>query len=273
MAVQPPTVALQPGSSNTTAVKQLQDWLVQEGVMSQADVNTGYGTYGPKTTAAVLSLQNGLGVNTSSGPGYWGPLTMDAVNTKVLGKPSTTTTTAPTTPTSTQTQPTTPTQPSTSGTTGPAAPASQPGGNYDPSWSKYGITQDVWNSMNATQRATVGAALAAGSSLYSSTGNKVTLDDALKLAATDPAIVSKYADAATLDTKAFQQNLEQLKTATQTQEQTQQMQFENERKALATSMAAAGQAYSGFRGKAQQQRSQKANQESSRVLVLNYRNS
>ena len=74
-----PTISLQPGSTNTAAVKQLQDYLVSQGYMTQAQVNTGYGTYGPQTTAAVKALQQSLGVDNSSGPGYWGPKTLAAV--------------------------------------------------------------------------------------------------------------------------------------------------------------------------------------------------
>lgn len=60
-------------------MEQLQDWLVANGYMTQTQVNTGYGTYGPQTTAAVKSLQQKLGVNNSSGPGDYGPLTIAAV--------------------------------------------------------------------------------------------------------------------------------------------------------------------------------------------------
>lgn len=75
-----PTTPLQPGSTNTAAVKQLQNWLVANGYMTQAQVNTGYGTYGPQTTQAVIKAQQSLGVDNSSGPGYWGPKTIAAVS-------------------------------------------------------------------------------------------------------------------------------------------------------------------------------------------------
>lgn len=76
----PPTIALQPGSTNKAAVQQLQQWLVQNGYMTQAQVNTGPGIYGPQTTAAVQKTQQTLGVDNSSGPGYWGPKTIAAVS-------------------------------------------------------------------------------------------------------------------------------------------------------------------------------------------------
>lgn len=88
-AKQPPSVSLQPGATGD-AVKQLQDYLVSQGMMTQADVNTGYGTYGPKTTAAVKALQEKLGVDNSTGVGYWGPKTLQAVTASASTNGSTT---------------------------------------------------------------------------------------------------------------------------------------------------------------------------------------
>jgi hypothetical protein len=70
-----PTSSLEPGATGA-AVKQLQDYLVSQGYMTQAQVNTGYGTYGPQTTAAVAKLQQAKGVDTAGYPGYWGPRTL-----------------------------------------------------------------------------------------------------------------------------------------------------------------------------------------------------
>lgn len=77
--VQIPTINLQPGSTDTASVKALQDYLVKTGYMTQAQVNTGYGTYGPQTTAAVKALQEKLGVDNSTGVGYFGPRTIAAL--------------------------------------------------------------------------------------------------------------------------------------------------------------------------------------------------
>ncbi len=225
MASQPPTVSLQPGSTNTAAVKQLQDWLVSMGVMSQADVNTGYGTYGPKTTAAVLNLQQGLGVNNASGPGYWGPLTMQAVQTKVYGQPAATTPAAGAAP-KTGAAPAAPT------------PAPQP------------------TTASSLQRATLSAVADVAASAAATGKPPVSFSEALTLASKDPNIVAKYSDMSRLDTNAFQQSLDQLRTSVSTTGQNQQTQFENERKQLAEANAAAGTAYSGFRGKAQKQLAQ-----------------
>lgn len=77
-----PTVALQPGATGDN-VKALQDYLVSQGLMTQDQVNTGYGTYGPQTEAAVLALQQKLGVDNSTGPGFYGPKTIAAVQAAV----------------------------------------------------------------------------------------------------------------------------------------------------------------------------------------------
>lgn len=75
----PPTTNLQPGATGA-AVQQLQQWLVSQGYLTQAQMNTGPGTYGPATTAAVKAFQQAKGVDNSSGPGYWGPLTIAAAS-------------------------------------------------------------------------------------------------------------------------------------------------------------------------------------------------
>jgi hypothetical protein len=49
--------------------------------MTQTQVNTGYGTYGPQTTAAVAKLQQNLGMGPIAYAGYYGPLTQTAINT------------------------------------------------------------------------------------------------------------------------------------------------------------------------------------------------
>ena len=85
-----PTTVLQPGSTDTASVKALQDYLVKTGYMTQAQVNTGYGTYGPQTTAAVKALQAKLGIDNSSGPGYFGPKTIAALQAGNVTSPNTT---------------------------------------------------------------------------------------------------------------------------------------------------------------------------------------
>lgn len=85
-----PTVSLAPGSTDTAAVKQLQDYLVSKGLMTESQKNTGYGVYGQKTTAAVLALQKQLGIDYSTGPGFYGPKTIDAVQKGTEGATATT---------------------------------------------------------------------------------------------------------------------------------------------------------------------------------------
>lgn len=91
-STQPPSVALQPGSTDSANVKKLQDYLVSQGYMTQAQINSGYGTYGPQTTAAVAAMQGHMGVNNSSGPGYYGPQTMAALKVTPTNNPVTSST-------------------------------------------------------------------------------------------------------------------------------------------------------------------------------------
>ncbi len=105
---------------------------------------------------------------------------------------------------------------------------------------------------NAVQQAQVAIILNNAQSQYSQNASNVTVQSALAAAATDPVLIAKYADALKMDSASFMQGLTALQTATSTQAQQYQQQFEAERKALAEQQAAAGAAYSGFRGKAQQ---------------------
>jgi len=92
-----PTTNLQPGSTGST-VKQLQDYLVSQGFMTQAQVNTSYGTYGPQTTAAVKKYQEAKGIDNTSGPGYWGPRTIAGSSNPAVVKPPAPVTPAPVAP-------------------------------------------------------------------------------------------------------------------------------------------------------------------------------
>ncbi len=126
------------------------------------------------------------------------------------------------------------------------------GNAYNPLLANYGITSDVFAQASAVQQAQMLSIVDKATTLYSNSGGTVTREQAMAAAANDPNIISKYADQAKLDANAFQQSLQQIQTATSTTAQNQKTQFENERKQLADASAAAGQAYSGFRNKAQQ---------------------
>ena len=73
-----PSSNLGPGARGEE-VEALQRYLVSQGFMSQQQMDTGPGIYGPQTTQAVVDLQNSLGIDNSSGPGYFGPLTRGAI--------------------------------------------------------------------------------------------------------------------------------------------------------------------------------------------------
>jgi predicted chitinase/LysM repeat protein len=70
-----PAKDLEKGASGT-AVKQLQGALVKLGHMSQAEMNTGPGVFGPRTQSALKEFQAKHGVPST---GYYGPLTRAAM--------------------------------------------------------------------------------------------------------------------------------------------------------------------------------------------------
>ncbi len=76
-------------------VKQLQDALVRLGFMTQAQMNTGPGIFGPRTDRALKAFQRSQGLEVD---GIYGPRSRAALTT-ALGGASPTTPTAPTTPT------------------------------------------------------------------------------------------------------------------------------------------------------------------------------
>jgi hypothetical protein len=77
------TVGLAPGTSDTQDVLALQNWLVKNGFLTQAQMNTGPGVYGPATTASVILLQQQLGVDAGSSPGYYGTITIATVQAEI----------------------------------------------------------------------------------------------------------------------------------------------------------------------------------------------
>ncbi len=79
---------LQPGDEGSN-VKTLQSWLVQNGYMTQSQMNTGPGIYGPKTKAAVAAWQKSAGIDPKGNFGYFAPISKSHLS----NQGSTTTTT------------------------------------------------------------------------------------------------------------------------------------------------------------------------------------
>ncbi|MDY7227864.1 peptidoglycan recognition protein family protein [Hyalangium rubrum] len=80
-SVTAPAAGLRKGDEGPR-VKQLQDALVQLKYMTRAQVNTGYGTFGPKTEAAVKKFQADHKVPNT---GYYGDLTHAAMKKALAG--------------------------------------------------------------------------------------------------------------------------------------------------------------------------------------------
>lgn len=250
-----PTANLQPGMSGPEVLK-LQQYLVSQGYMTQAQVDTGPGIYGPQTTAAVKVLQDRLGVDNSTGPGYWGPRTIAAIQ-QAPSQPTTVGGPVPTPSGSQGTQQPTGTQAPVS----PANPAGSPSGAASPIQSfdpvKYGIDSSLWNSLDDATKAFVASTAQILQGQYDQgqanvSINSKLLSDAMKLAESDPDIQAKYGDSLKLAQVDLQKNLgliNQNYTQQMTElEQQQKLQREN----LAEQEAAAGRAYSGFREQAKE---------------------
>lgn len=129
----------------------------------------------------------------------------------------------------------------------------QPSIDIEQLWSnaaKTGITREQFDSLNDMQQATISALGEGVGLLYSSGSTGVTVDDALKRAASDPAITAKYADTLKLDQSAFADNLNNLQLSISTDADKNRIQFANDKRALDEAAANAGTAYSGFREKA-----------------------
>lgn len=71
---------LSPGSTGAD-VTTLQKWLVANGYLTQAQMDTGPGTYGPQTTAAVAAWQKANNIDTQGNPGYFGPISRSFLTT------------------------------------------------------------------------------------------------------------------------------------------------------------------------------------------------
>ena len=162
------------------------------------------------------------------------------------------------TPTGTTTTPTVKkdsvTTPKTTGSSGSSTSTeTKPKGiAYNPAWAAYGVSSDIWSQLNATQQTQVAIAMNVNLANYAANSSSLSVADATAAALKDPEIVAKYADAFNIDSTQLAQGVADLNSALAIDSQTKEMQFEQDRKNLAEAHASAGTAYSGFRGKAQE---------------------
>ena len=78
-----PNVKLQPGQRGPE-VEKLQNFLMSQGFLTEEQIDTGPGIYGPQTTNAVKRWQEINGVENTSGPGYWGPQSIGVASGEVV---------------------------------------------------------------------------------------------------------------------------------------------------------------------------------------------
>ena len=91
-----PTTNLQPGQRGPE-VEKLQQFLLSQRLLTQEQIATGPGIYGPQTTAAVKSWQEINGVDNTTGPGYWGPQSIASASGDI-SQPTSATSNQPQTP-------------------------------------------------------------------------------------------------------------------------------------------------------------------------------
>lgn len=215
---------LQPGQSGDE-VKALQTWLIQNGFNIPAGAT---GFYGNETKTAVTELQQQLGVDPQGNPGFYGPITRTAVQK-----------------TSQPTSQETPAAGSTDAVIAQIAPqlANALGTSVD-------NATKIAQAMSPNQLGTIGSVFTAANNSYKNSQN-ITLDSALEAAAKNPSITQPFADSLKIDLANLQQTASTLQTKTNTDMKNLSLQFEKERKDLAEQYASTGQAYSGYRQKAQ----------------------
>ena len=91
-----PTTNLQPGQRGPE-VEKLQQFLLSQRLLTQEQIDTGPGIYGPQTTNAVKRWQEINGVDNTSGPGFWGPQSIGVASGDV-SQPTSATSNQPQTP-------------------------------------------------------------------------------------------------------------------------------------------------------------------------------
>lgn len=214
---------LAPGSQGAD-VKKLQSWLIQNGY-SIPDGATG--NYGPETMQAVSQWQAHSGIDTKGNPGYFGPISKQYIQTQTQQGNQNTASSASTT--------------------------------YDQDALHFlGFTDAQIQAMSPGDKqnfSLTGQYLKGQTDLGNVTAenNAASLQKAYTAALADPNIVAKYGDIQALDKSNFQSNLQAFQSGLDVDSANQKLQFQQQQKQLADQSAAAGQAYSGFRGQAKQQ--------------------
>jgi peptidoglycan hydrolase-like protein with peptidoglycan-binding domain len=135
--------------------------------------------------------------------------------------------------------------------TGGASATTLPGGqDLNATLLAYGLTQPQIDQLSATQKSTLGVIADVAKQAFG-TQSGITFAQALQKAQQDPNIIAKYSDSLKIDKEILSNGLQYAQKASDLQNKTYADQFQADRKQLAEKSASAGQAYSGFRGQAQ----------------------
>ena len=158
--------------------------------------------------------------------------------------PTPPTPTPPTPPTPTPPTPPTPTPPATTTPTGLA---------WNATYAAFGVTQDSWNQMSATQQMLFQVAHSSQLSAYGQSATAQPVQTYINQAANDPTLLATYGDALNLDTQTLQQGIQNIQSQMNVTAQGQQIQMQQAQAGLEKTFGGQGTAYSSFREGAQQQ--------------------
>ena len=179
-----------------------------------------------------------------------------AQNTQLLqniqnqqSSPVKTTATSPQTTSNSQNPPTPPTPP----TPTPPATTTPTGLAWNAAYAAFGVTQDSWNQMSATQQMLFQVAHSSQLSAYGQSATAQPVQTYINQAANDPTLLATYGDALNLDTQTLQQGIQNIQSQMNVTAQGQQIQMQQAQAGLEKTFGGQGTAYSSFREGAQQQ--------------------
>jgi hypothetical protein len=124
---------------------------------------------------------------------------------------------------------------------------------WNAAYAAYGVTQDAWNQMSATQQMIFEVGHSAQLAAYGQSATAQPVQTYINQATNDPTLLATYGDALNLDTQTLQQGIQNIQTQLNVTAQTQQAQMQQAQAGLEKTFGGQGTAYSSFRQGAQQQ--------------------
>ena len=134
-----------------------------------------------------------------------------------------------------------------------STPTTPQGLAWNAAYAAFGVTQDSWNQMSATQQMLFQVAHSSQLSAYGQSATAQPVQTYINQAANDPTLLATYGDALNLDTQTLQQGIQNIQSQMNVTAQGQQIQMQQAQAGLEKTFGGQGTAYSSFREGAQQQ--------------------